>query len=116
MEWPWVRRSELVRIEALLGDALDRAGRLLESERGRYDGLVERMAQLQRVGFTAPVPPAVAPPPPDEGLPEPVRLALAARVNPQSQAGRHMARLAAMWLSAGQSPDVVADQILRGAE
>lgn len=123
MRLPWVSRAELDRsqfeIEDLRGDALaatklaERLADDLATERDRYERLVEKMADLQRAGFTAREPVRYQPSTPD--LPEPVLAAILARSpGVGSEIGRQLVSYAVTALADGQTPEQVETAIWNG--
>jgi len=107
----WVRRARLDALERDVAQARADYADLL----GRYHALVDRLYEMQRVGFR---PPVVADPGPSlpDPLPRVVIDAVEARMDPAGPAGRETMRQAWRWLGEGMEPDDVAARILRGAE
>jgi len=84
----------------------------LETERRRYDMLVDRMIAMKREGFMEPP----APPEPTQELPGLVQRALADRMEPGTTDYARSLEIAQRMLDEGIPSEDVASQILEGEE
>lgn len=123
MRLPWIARGEYDRLWLLCQDAQDAAAasRLdlaqvrqdLATERDRYERLVDKMAELQRAGFTSREPVRYQSEAPS--LPEPILAAIVARGGGLgSETGRLLTGYALAELAAGKSAEQVETAIWDG--
>lgn len=113
MKWPnveaarWQARAELAQQMA----AELRAD--LAAERARYDALVDKLREMQRIGFQAPAPLPDAPV--SNRLDPRIEAAIADHMDPSGPTARQTVRMVRGWLAQNATIDDICNRIHAGA-